>query len=217
VNAAIRSELAEATTGLLEYLAVADPPEPADIIWGLGSHDDRVPRLSAGLYHRGLSPLIVFSGGRGHRWAELADAEADLFARTAIDLGVPADRIVVENRSSNTAENIRFSLAVLDARPTTVTSAIVVTIPPFQRRASITVHTHRPAIRCINCPVDWGSASEWTDDELVLVARLCAGEFERLQDYPRRGFLDWDPNALPRHVVTAAAAIERGLQKTRAI
>lgn len=209
MNARAREHLIVHVTPVLEYLAIADSEEPADIIWGLGSADIRVAERAADLYHRGLAPWIVFSGGVGHRWA-LAETEADLFAATAVERGVPIDRIVRENRSTNTAENVTLSLAMLTARGLSPASALLITIPPFQRRASLTVRTHRPDLRCLNAPIDWGRPADWNDEQLTQAAELCAGEIRRLRDYPGRGFIRFDPDDLPHHVLVAADALERG-------
>lgn len=211
MDAALRATLIEASSALLEYLALSDTPAASDIIWGLGSHEPRVAERAAELFHRGLAPWIVFSGGRGHRWADLERSEAELFAEIAMARGVPPHKIVVETRSTNTAENIRFSSELFRERGLQVTSALLVTIPPFQRRAALTAKTHRPDIRCLNCPSDWGDPSGWDDAELTLVARLCAGEIRRLRDYPARGFLCPDPEPMSREMADAAARIEAHL------
>ena len=38
--------------------------------------------------------------------------EADLFKDIAVKMGVPEDRIMVENQATNTGENVRFSYRV---------------------------------------------------------------------------------------------------------
>jgi hypothetical protein len=207
----LRGRLVDAATELLVYLALSDEPEPADIIWGLGSHESRVAERAAALYLGRWAPLIVFSGGRGHRWAHLTASEAEIFRDTALSLGVPAEDILVETSSTNTAENIHRSSELFAERFLEVRSALLVTIPPFQRRAWCTALTHRPDIRCINCPGDWGSPESWADDQLRLVVRLCVGEIQRLQDYPKRGFLRSDLPPVPSHLVDLAASLAPGV------
>ncbi|TAJ41171.1 MAG: YdcF family protein [Reyranella sp.] len=90
-----------------------DVPEPhltdsADRIWH-----------AARLYHRGLAPRIIASGGGA---AEMSEAEAMRLFLT--DLGVPAQAIVLEGNSLNTIENIRHvRTLVKDGRVALVTSA----------------------------------------------------------------------------------------------
>lgn len=207
MDAALRRRLLEETVLLLDYLAVSDGPGPSDIIWALGSHEPRVAERAAELFNVGWAPWLVCSGGRGHRWSQLERSEAETFAEIARARGVPATCILVEPRSTNTAENIQYSSALLHDRGIQVRRALLVTIPPFQRRAWLTARTHRPDIECLNCPGSWGPPDEWDDDQLILAARLCAGEIRRLREYPARGFLVGAP-AVPGIMVTRAAAIE---------
>src|ERR1044071_7329940 len=97
-----------------DYLHVNHTLKKADCILVLGSHDLRVADRGAELYLQGWAPLLIFSGGLGnltrHIWNE---PEADQFARIALEKGVPADSILIENRSTNTGENIVFSRQLL--------------------------------------------------------------------------------------------------------
>ena len=211
MDPARRTVLVDRISTLLAWLAVNDPPEPADIIWGLGSNEPRVAEKAAGLYRAGLAAWVVFSGGRGHRWSDLPEAEADMFARHAVSLGVPADRIVIESGSTNTAENVTLTLPLLRARGIAFGSALLITIPPFQRRAGLTIQTHRPDCHLVHQAIDWGPPSALDDEALVRVAELCAGEIARLQDYPRKGFIRWDPSAIPPAMVQGAEDLRRVL------
>jgi len=205
-----------AVAKMLTYLAIEDEPVGADIIWALGSNDTHVPMRAVDCYKRGLAPWVVFSGGNGHRWADLSTTEADVFRGAAIAAGVPADRIVIEDRSSNTAENVQFTLPILRARDIPVRNAILITIPPFQRRASLTIATHEPALHCLNAPADWGDPTAWSPTDLVRGAQLCVGEIDRLQDYPARGFIRFDPSTLPAEILETAGLLRASLDALRA-
>lgn len=196
-----RDRLVHHTSELMDYLAIQETPEACDLIWGLGSNDERVALKAAELYWEKLAPLIVFSGGNGHRWKELTKTEADLFKEAAVRRNVPESAIIIESKSKHTGENITFSLRILDASNIPVRSALVITIPPFQLRANLTVGTHRRSIRCVNSPVSWGPADGWDDTFLVQAAQLCVGEIKRLQEYPGLGYIDWDPGQIPSRVL----------------
>ncbi|HYK56616.1 MAG TPA: YdcF family protein, partial [Flavisolibacter sp.] len=88
--------------------------QPSDCILVLGSHDTRVAERGAELYLQGWAPLLVFSGGLGRLTKEeWSETEAELFAKIAIEKGVPPDAILIENRSTNTGENILFTQQLL--------------------------------------------------------------------------------------------------------
>ncbi|GAA5021640.1 YdcF family protein [Kitasatospora paranensis] len=115
------------------------PRDDADFVVVLGAglvDGDQVPPLLAGRLDLGIalalaggaegrSPVLVVSGGKG---SDEQVAEAVAMAGYAVDHGVPADRVRREDRSRNTAENLRFSAEIMRAeRPeyhcTVVTSS----------------------------------------------------------------------------------------------
>ncbi|HLZ89891.1 MAG TPA: YdcF family protein, partial [Puia sp.] len=92
---------------LWDYHHLNHIPAPSDCILVLGSHDLRVADRGADLYLQGLAPILIFSGGLGNVTKGIwKDPEADRFARIALDKGVPAEAIFIENQSTNTGENI---------------------------------------------------------------------------------------------------------------
>jgi uncharacterized SAM-binding protein YcdF (DUF218 family) len=64
---------------------------------------------AAKLYHDGIAPLIIASGGAVPR-TEVNPGESEAMAMKSllVRLGVPSTSIVLESRSSNTLENIAF-------------------------------------------------------------------------------------------------------------
>ncbi|WP_084534563.1 YdcF family protein [Nocardia yamanashiensis] len=107
------------------YARLPQPPG-ADVVvvLGCGLRGDAVTPLLASRLDRaaevyreecaeGGDPLLVASGGKGP--GETV-AEADAMADYLAARGIPADRIVRENRSRNTEENLRFTERELTAR-----------------------------------------------------------------------------------------------------
>jgi hypothetical protein len=86
----------------------------SDCIIVLGSHDTRVAERASQLFLDGYAPLILFSGGFGRltdkNWTK---SEAETFADVALKMGVPRDKIIIENKSTNTGENIEYSIKLL--------------------------------------------------------------------------------------------------------
>src|SRR5512133_1056962 len=84
---------------LWNYNQLGMPLEKADAIIVLCSHDIQVADRGAQLFHEGWAPLIVMSGGQGELTAGMFNRpEAELFTDRAVDLGVPAEKIWIENR-----------------------------------------------------------------------------------------------------------------------
>ena len=125
--------------GLLERpLIVKDELAPADAIVVLGAPlraDRSSPVLlerieaAAELWRRGGAPIVVATGGVT---AGSTIAEADAIARGLRERGVPD--VIIENRSRTTAENARFTAALLRDRG--ATTVWIVTQPFHGRRAA---------------------------------------------------------------------------------
>ncbi len=166
----------------------------ADAILVLCSHDTIVAERGAELFLEGRAPLLVFSGGSGAITGRLwNEPEADLFARMAVDLGVPADRILIENRSTNTGENVRFTRDLLTARGLDPQSFILVQKPYMERRAFATFRKIWP-----DMPVQVTSPRIGLRDYLARYAHgtltpdavigIMVGDLQRIRIYPDKGF-----------------------------
>lgn len=133
---------------LVEFLALADDPRPASVIMCLGSRDLHVPIRAAELFHDGIAPLVVCTGG-----VELSNGEPEalVFATELVRHGVPADRIVVETESTHTGDNVTFGVAAV--RPlTSVTSVVAVAWPFVSRRCAATFAHREPLIEVQSVP-----------------------------------------------------------------
>ena len=94
----------------------------------------RVADRAAQLYKEGLAPRILFSGGRGNFTEGWDEAEATVFARRAVELGVAREAVMVETESSNTGENIRNSYKLLKNLDRVPSKLILVQKPFMERR-----------------------------------------------------------------------------------
>lgn len=98
---------------ITSYLAEEDSPVESNIIVIFGSSD--VSRVEKGveLWTKNVAPLILITGGQPF-YKEEKVPEAILFARHAIKLGVPKDKIIVEPNSINIPDNVKTTLNLLD-------------------------------------------------------------------------------------------------------
>lgn len=105
---AFRSPLLAATG---RWLAAADPlPPRADALVVVSGDPYGVREAEAArLWHAGLSPVVIVSGGPV-AWQTVA---ADVMGRHLRELGVPASAILVEPEATSTRENALFTLPLL--------------------------------------------------------------------------------------------------------
>src|SRR3954452_21327010 len=89
----------------------------SDAILVLCSYDTRVAERGAQLFLDGWAPLLIFSGGLGSITGKFwSEPEADQFAKIAFAMGVPRDKVLIENKSTNTGENVLFTKNLLKER-----------------------------------------------------------------------------------------------------
>ena len=75
-------------------------------------HLRRRVELAVRLWHEGAAPLVVLTGGIGR----FPPSEAEVASRVAVSLGVPAEALRCEDRSTSTDENARFAARTTEAR-----------------------------------------------------------------------------------------------------
>ncbi|MEH7443960.1 YdcF family protein [Bacillus sp. JJ1122] len=134
-----------------------DDQKPGDCIIVLGSSKAIVYRLPVALqlYKAGRADKILFSGGV--TWPGNNLTEAALLKNKAIAAGIPEDKILVEDVSKNTKENVLASLLVLDRWLPLhkIRRLLIVTSSYHIRRTYLTFKTYMPDwIEFTLCPAD---------------------------------------------------------------
>lgn len=188
---------------LWDFQRMGHEPRACSVGVGLGSHDLGVADVTAGLYRRGLVPLVVFTGATSPTTrARMPRGEAVHYRERAVELGVPEDAILVEPRARNTGENIRFSRDLLAERGTPVDSVLLVSKPYEERRAYATARKLWPEAEfvCASAPLDLPAYADSVGDPR-LVLDMLVGAVQRLLLYPARGFMIELP--VPPRVTTA--------------
>lgn len=164
----------------------------ADCIFALGSHDTRVADRAIELYSEGLAPCIIFSGGLGNLTEGVWDEpEADLFAKIAMEKGVPDSHIIIENKSTNTGENIRFSHQLMLDKIGEPKKMILVQKPYMERRTYATFMKQWPGtVPQIMVTSPQISFEEYSTEEITLeqVIHIMVGDLQRIIEYPAKGF-----------------------------
>ncbi|MFT3822988.1 MAG: YdcF family protein [Chitinophagaceae bacterium] len=175
---------------LWDYHHMQHPLQKADCILALGSHDLRVAEWAAEVYLQGWAPLLIVSGGLGNVtkgiWTE---TEADKFAAIALRKGVPENAILIENKSTNTGENILFTQQLLQEKQLDLQTFIVVQKPYMERRSYATFQKQWPGKQLIvtSPPIP---LAEYANDEIPMerVINIMTGDLQRIKIYPEKGF-----------------------------
>ena len=179
---------------LWDYHQLHHELSPADAIMVLCSYDLAVAERGAQVFLEGWAPILIFSGGLGaitkHLWSV---PEADQFASIAVRMGVPSEKIVIENRSTNTGENVRFTRALLAGKGLDPAKLILVQKPYMERRAYATFMKVWPG-KDLFVTSPRASFDEYlarfsndalTPDEVV---SIMVGDLQRIRLYPEMGF-----------------------------
>jgi uncharacterized SAM-binding protein YcdF (DUF218 family) len=189
-----------------DYHQLHQEPVPGDVIIAAGTNDLRVAEFAAHLYRRGYGSTLVCTGGVAHADDLLATGwektEAEMFAEAAERCGVPRENILLETRSTNTSENLRFTRTLLDElgiRP----RRIVIAVKPFmQRRIWATLAVVWPEISATLASPRM-SLDEYFTPELdaAKIVNIMMGDLQRIWVYGRKG---WSaPQAIPENVQAA--------------
>lgn len=171
-----------------------DPLEKADAILAFGCADPMVAERAAKLYLEGYAPYLVFSGGLGKGTeGRLQKSEAEHYADIAERLGVPREKMILETKSTNTGENLRFTHQLLQGYD--VRKAIVVHQPNMGKRirATLAQQWPNPDTKFLIAPAD-RSLEMYMErlagcgvDEFEMVSNII-GDFQRMDVYARLGY-----------------------------
>ena len=179
---------------LWKFMFLRHEPKHADVIVGLGCHDLTVADDVAALYARKVAPLIVFSGKSGRMTeAIFPQSEARIMRDKAVGHGVPEDAILIEEASTNTGQNIRFTQHLLEEKGVAVTRIVLVHKPYMLRRDFATFMCQwRGAddveVTCWAADVSLAQYLSRTSDDDRRTLSIIVGDVQRIKLYPERGF-----------------------------
>lgn len=175
---------------LWDYNNLNQPVKKSDAILVLGSNDIRVAERGAELFLQGFAPYISLSGNVGRLSKDTFNKpEAEIFADVSVKMGVPQDKIIIENKSINTEENIIFTRNLLKEKGLSFNSFIVVQKPYMGRRAYATFKKQWPDVDII-VTAPQISFEEYPNDLLSKdhIINISVGDTQRVKLYPQKGF-----------------------------
>lgn len=188
----MESEIDRNAKIIWDYMLMHHELKPRDAIFGLGTSDIQVAHRAAQLFLEGYGELLIFAGNSGevHGKAPVFDKpEAEVFADIAIEMGVPADKIIIENKSTNTGENILFTKKLLLEKDLHLNSFILVQKPTMERRTYATFRKQWPEAECVVTSPQF-SYEEYVGgiQEKNFIINVMVGDLQRIREYPAKGF-----------------------------
>lgn len=177
------------------YLRMRQSIKKADAIFVLCSIDDRVAEFGAQLFLAGYGKWLIFSGGTAHQddllKTDYAGSEAEHFASIAIKLGVPKNKILIEDQAKNTGQNVKFVNVLLKEKNLHCKSFILVQKPYMERRTFATFKKQWPVpttkIFVTSPPIQYENYFN-VDNTKKQVINIMVGDLQRVLEYPRLGF-----------------------------
>lgn len=183
-----------------DYLCLRQPPRKADVIVGFGNFNTDIARRAAELYLQGYGPKVLFTGGLGRNTEGLLpEPEAVRFARAAMAWGVPEQDILLEDKSTNTRENIEFTRSLLETLGIPHGRILGVHQPFMERRirAAMGVYWPEPEFSVtspqVTVPEYLEAAKKQGVSENASVS-VIVGDFQRMDLYAKKGY------QLPEHI-----------------
>ncbi len=191
------NELQKHVKRIWDFHRLDDALIKVDIIFGLGSIDILTASRCAELYHQDLAPKIVFSGGVAHDDDFLSTVwnatEAEAFRDEAVRLDVPQGDILIENKATNTGENITLTYALLQERNLLPKSMILVQKPYMGKRTYATFKKQwedddtEIFVTSPQLDIEEYLFSK-SEEEQEKIINIMVGDFERIVKYPAWGF-----------------------------
>ena len=177
-----------------DYLGLHQEPKKADVIVGFGNFNTDIARRAAELYHQGYAPKILFTGGLGRNTKTLfPEPEAVKFARVAMECGVPEEDIILEDKSTNTKENIEFTRDILMSQGIAHDHVLGVHQPYMERRITAALGVYWPELNfSVTSPqvtipeyLERAKLQGMTENAAVSVI---VGDFQRMDLYAKLGY-----------------------------
>lgn len=126
---------------ITELIFVENDILQADIILMPGGSHPQQMEKAAELYHRGLAPYILPSGGYN---SKINETEWNYLRRIGLELGVPEEAILKEDQAKNTFDNARNSWEVIESMKLNINNVILACKAHHSRRALMTYQTVFP-------------------------------------------------------------------------
>lgn len=194
---------------LWDYLRVGQPVRPCECLLVFGGHDLAVADRAADLYHQGVAPMILASGGaRALPHDSVYATEAEAIREILVSRDVPKEAVVLERLATNTSENFWFSAELLRDQGVDPQSFLIVQKPYTERRVLATARRRWPSkdVRVTSQEVTFEQYCAGSIPVPKIFSML-AGEIVRLDSYAHSGLIQPE-EPVPAELVEAARRLQ---------
>lgn len=166
----------------------------ADCIVGFGNYNCDIGIKAAELYREGYAKKVLFSGGLGRNTLGFQNiAEAERFAAAAVGCGMSSRDILIENKSTNSGENIAFTRRMLEENGIFPKRLIVVHQPFMEKRTAATFDIAWKDVEVLttspdtDIPTFFEHAVRYGVTEKMVIEEV-VGDFQRMELYAEKGW-----------------------------
>ena len=178
---------------ITQTVFVESAPQPTELlfIFGTSTTDNEILESVARDYQQGRFPKLLVTGLSGRLYSETGKPVAHIMRDELIARGVPSDVILVQDKSTNTLEDVAFSLDVLEKHDVSPESIAFLCKAHHSGRCLRTLrkffpsHTLSPITYLAEYEGVKISKEDWYQHE-VSRGRVY-GEYLRIIEYTKRG------------------------------
>lgn len=185
------------------FRSIQETIQKSDLIFVLCSHDLRVAKYAVDLFKKGFANHILFSGGLNFFTKHIfPKSEAESFAEFAFSENIQNEAIIIENKSTNTGENILFSKHLLDSLNLKMKSIIAIQKPSMTLRIKLALDKQwNEGNFYISSPNYSLFDASHSHINLFMIINEIVGDLQRIIEYPKFGFQS--ETIIPDHINNA--------------
>jgi len=178
----------------------------------VSGHDIRLVDEAVKLYEEGGITFVIFCGGhecgevRGLKAGRLRGKEAEVYRQKAIELGIPENAILLQDKSKNMGEVILLVRALIESKGLEQSRSAWIFEPDKQRRGRATLEKQWPGVSVKVTSLQI-SMEKYCNDESPMdtLIRQMVGNIRRIIEYPDKGFQTYQD--VPEEVMDAYARL----------
>lgn len=181
---------------LWDYSVLNMPITKSDIIIGCGCKNLKIPIKCSELLKQQYADNILFTGGLGKITNQVfKKSEAEIFRDIAIENGASLENIFIENKSTNTGDNFRFSLEVIKENNLKYDKILIVHNNLSQRRTLATAKAIIPnKTLAITSPKvtfeEFINSLKVMDKQTIYsIISVAVGDIQRMIIFPQFGWM----------------------------